>query len=422
MTILGPTFLDPQGKTLYHLSRDGIGGGSGGSNGQCPDTPKTVERAFDVGSDRYTVPRLPESQKACTQVYPPFVAASDATPVGDWTIITRDNGVKQWAYKGNGLYTSNRDAAPGALSSNVISIRIPHSFGWRISPAPLESPPGIDFRLVSRGLALADSEGRPLYYDVAGGDAVRQGEASGDWTPLLAPVAAEPGLYPDWSIVNDSHGQRVWAWKGHPLYTYSRDLDDAKNDGIGRDFASTYGSKYAEVIPGWQLALLQTASEPPPGLRHMDMRRTSYAPYTRVYGTEEGRPVYVATCFFSRGDNVDCDYVGDSPLHWTSFCGNEEQCKDWQPFLASPDAKPSEDGLWGVAYMNPSHPYKPLPEGEEGLRVWTWQGRFVFTYAKDSPGEVVNFYSTANGARGFDATTIPVFITPEDDKRNQPIR
>jgi hypothetical protein len=213
----------------------------------------------------------------------------------------------------------------------------------------------------------------------------------------------------------------VWAWKDRPLYTYSRDLADAKNDGIGQDFASTFGSKYAQVISGWRLALLKTASEPPPGLRVMDMRRTSYAPFSKVYATEEGRPVYVATCFYSRLKNVDCDNVGDSPIHWSSFCGGDAHCKDWRPLLAPADAKMSDDGLWGVAYMNPSHPYKPLPEGEEGLRVWTWQGRFVFTYAKDLPGEVVNFYSTANLRRGFDVTAIPAFISPEDDKRNQAI-
>jgi predicted lipoprotein with Yx(FWY)xxD motif len=37
--------------------------------------------------------------------WPPLAAAAGAMPMGDYSIITRDDGSKQWAYKGHPLYT-----------------------------------------------------------------------------------------------------------------------------------------------------------------------------------------------------------------------------------------------------------------------------------------------------------------------------
>src|SRR5688572_24853261 len=45
--------------------------------------------------------------------WPPLAAAADAKPMGDWTVITRADGTKKWAYKGMPLYTWSKDAKPG---------------------------------------------------------------------------------------------------------------------------------------------------------------------------------------------------------------------------------------------------------------------------------------------------------------------
>src|SRR5262249_44250920 len=39
----------------------------------------------------------------CAKEFPPFVAKSGAKAFGDWTIIKRDDHVKQWAYQGKPL-------------------------------------------------------------------------------------------------------------------------------------------------------------------------------------------------------------------------------------------------------------------------------------------------------------------------------
>jgi predicted lipoprotein with Yx(FWY)xxD motif len=47
----------------------------------------------------------------CAQAWPPFVAAPDAKPSGDWTIIARDDGSHQWAFKDKPLYLYAKDTA-----------------------------------------------------------------------------------------------------------------------------------------------------------------------------------------------------------------------------------------------------------------------------------------------------------------------
>jgi predicted lipoprotein with Yx(FWY)xxD motif len=54
----------------------------------------------------------------CTGNWPPFIAGSGAKPSGDWSIITRDDGSKQWAYKGKPLYLWSKDQKPGDMTGD----------------------------------------------------------------------------------------------------------------------------------------------------------------------------------------------------------------------------------------------------------------------------------------------------------------
>ena len=49
----------------------------------------------------------------CAKNWPPLMAAADAKPMGDWTIVMRKDGTRQWAYKGMPLYTWIKDGKPG---------------------------------------------------------------------------------------------------------------------------------------------------------------------------------------------------------------------------------------------------------------------------------------------------------------------
>jgi len=75
--------VDASGRTLYTFDRDAAGGGKSACNGQC------------------------------AELWPPAKAEADAKPEGDLTIVTRDDGSKQWAYKGKPVYTYAKDSKPG---------------------------------------------------------------------------------------------------------------------------------------------------------------------------------------------------------------------------------------------------------------------------------------------------------------------
>ena len=49
----------------------------------------------------------------CAANWPPALAGDGARAAGDWTIIMRDDGLRQWAYKGKPLYAWIKDTKPG---------------------------------------------------------------------------------------------------------------------------------------------------------------------------------------------------------------------------------------------------------------------------------------------------------------------
>jgi len=49
----------------------------------------------------------------CASTWPPFVVANPALADGDFSIVARDDGSKQWAYKAMPLYFYAADAQPG---------------------------------------------------------------------------------------------------------------------------------------------------------------------------------------------------------------------------------------------------------------------------------------------------------------------
>ena len=50
--------------------------------------------------------------------WPPRAASAVARPRGKWTVIMRDDGGRQWAYKGKPLYLWVKDQKPGDESGD----------------------------------------------------------------------------------------------------------------------------------------------------------------------------------------------------------------------------------------------------------------------------------------------------------------
>lgn len=56
----------------------------------------------------------------CARKWPPLTAGADAHDHGDFTVIMRADGSKQWAYKGQPLYLWINDKAPGDMSGDGV--------------------------------------------------------------------------------------------------------------------------------------------------------------------------------------------------------------------------------------------------------------------------------------------------------------
>jgi predicted lipoprotein with Yx(FWY)xxD motif len=60
-----------------------------------------------------TTPGKSACNGQCATNWPPLFAADDAKTAGDYTVVVRDDGKKQWAYKGHPLYYWKDDKKAG---------------------------------------------------------------------------------------------------------------------------------------------------------------------------------------------------------------------------------------------------------------------------------------------------------------------
>jgi predicted lipoprotein with Yx(FWY)xxD motif len=49
----------------------------------------------------------------CAKNWPPLAASASDKASGDWSVVKRDDGTMQWAYKGKPLYLWVKDQKPG---------------------------------------------------------------------------------------------------------------------------------------------------------------------------------------------------------------------------------------------------------------------------------------------------------------------
>jgi len=54
----------------------------------------------------------------CVETWPPLTVLAGQKAVGDWTIIDRHDGARQWAYNGKPLYLSVKDKKPGEANGD----------------------------------------------------------------------------------------------------------------------------------------------------------------------------------------------------------------------------------------------------------------------------------------------------------------
>jgi len=90
-TVSDGVLTGPNGMTLYTFDKDTAGSGKSTCNGPCAAN------------------------------WPPLMATDTDAAAGDYTVITRDDGKKQWAMKGKPLYYWVKDAKPGDRTGDGVN-------------------------------------------------------------------------------------------------------------------------------------------------------------------------------------------------------------------------------------------------------------------------------------------------------------
>ena len=89
------------------------------------DTAKGKELVDGAGMTLYWYDRDSTGASNCNGVcannWPPFNAPADAKASGDWTVIARKDGARQWAYRGKPLYTFYHDGDPGDVKGDGVN-------------------------------------------------------------------------------------------------------------------------------------------------------------------------------------------------------------------------------------------------------------------------------------------------------------
>ena len=100
----------------------GCAGGSSSSAKMTPDMPTRSSDGMLIGPNGHTLYTFAKDTTnagtsacyaQCAQNWPPLAAAPAAKATGDYSIITRTDGSRQWAFKGQPLYYFVKDAKPG---------------------------------------------------------------------------------------------------------------------------------------------------------------------------------------------------------------------------------------------------------------------------------------------------------------------
>lgn len=214
-TLAGKVLTDAAGFTLYTFDGDKVS--------------EVTVRVAANGPVRRSVMYAVKSacDVRCLDDWHPLEAPWIATPTADWSVVTREDGSKQWAYKGKPLYVHAHDAKPGDHKGDGVKA------AWHA--AVLEPPPPLPdwvrLQATDGGEIVADGKGMTLYAFEADMNVNRPSGGASErgcnqfcldlYIPVLAAADAKP--VGDWSTMVIADGKRQWAYKGLPLSTFEED-------------------------------------------------------------------------------------------------------------------------------------------------------------------------------------------------------
>jgi predicted lipoprotein with Yx(FWY)xxD motif len=309
----------------------------------------------------------------CAKEFPPFVADGHARGGGDFSIIVRDDHVRQWAYQGKPLYRySGKDPDGEPVGARIELKEDPAwvdpaskffspKLGWRRAAYTPEKSTVMPSSMELAAIAAANGFG---FIDAATHMTIYAAPIahvlSGDWQPVRASALALPvGAFS--VITRSDDGTLQWAYRGEALYTYGGDYAPGEANGIFTDDRSVHAAlAYRNFAP----AQIQVAHYPgrSPLLTNLKGQPLYFeSRYHLQYGGRETREGYVIT-------------YNDAKAQGAEAC--QADCIDsWKPVLAS-----SKDKGWGF--------WEPIAR-PDGAMQWAFKGCPVYTFVGDQkPGDV----------------------------------
>lgn len=335
-------------------------------------SPRRGERhtyANDRGMTLYTYAKDTQAGKSacygdCAKAWPPAVVPAGAKAFGDWSVVSRTDGIKQWAFKGKPLYAFAKDTVPGERKGDGLAEK-----AWTTARfeglAGLQTPFGIGVAESDyvHGYVLVDSRRMTIYALDGDPSRVKQVCATSTcpshWQPVAAPQLANPKG--EFSILARDDGGQQWAYQGRPLYTYSADISPGDVQGAGVD------KKY-------QVAILARHFIPKQATIRADLARGP------IVATAAGMTLYRRDTSFHQPDGHGLP--GSTPgapavghAMGTKSCV-EDCLKSWTPFVPTADAQPS--GFWDIVVR------------ADGTKQWAYKGFALYTYVRDKkPGDKI---------------------------------
>jgi predicted lipoprotein with Yx(FWY)xxD motif len=373
----GPVFADAKGRTVYYWPSKKLRNGySGEMKGKPTCDDVVLKETAGLMSPYPAGLLLPELDKrpSCAQLWPALVAAADAKPIGKWSILTRKDGRKQWAFDEQPLYTSIRDQLPGDTigGSGRKEKEIEDAPAGRapLQPPP-KVPPGFAVKTTSRGRLLTTAKNYSVY--VFDKDTATQSQCVGDclrtWSSLIAPQLAR--AQGEWGLLERSPGVKQWTFRGKPLYTYELDSEQWSQEGSD--------------VQGWRNVYTQRAPAPPAGFTVQDSTSGE------VLADARGRTIYVYYCGDDSVDQLACDHPNDTQVYRLAMCGGGDAAKclvHWPYVLANKNAR-SNSRAWSVLRIDPKTGRIVAPDQADALSVWAYRERPVYTYGSDQkPGDI----------------------------------
>lgn len=303
----------------------------------------------------------------CAKEFIPFSAPAGAKAFSDWTIVKREDGVRQWAYQGLPLYSYSGKDPDGEPSTSGLSttgaedpaamdpgskIFSPKEEWQRAAFAPAKTfPTPADLELQSlptaNGYGIVDVNTKKVAYILK-----HSPKNVHAWTPIYAPGLAVPmGTF---SIVTRKDGTKQWTYRGQGLYSFNGDYSTSDTNGVLAEKEAQVALIYRHFMPeSVEIKVF-------PGRGPLMMTKAGLSVYTQSrqqlqYGGRETRdgyryPYSAAKAVGTRGCVNDCTTT-------------------WQPVVAPANARAA--GFWEVETRT------------DGKKQWAYKGSPLYTYVRD---------------------------------------